>query len=57
MTQNSLFGYGMSGCIRIPLDMVNTPRSQLAQASFDSFHDMSKLTQIVACCFNRIDNL
>jgi hypothetical protein len=56
-TQNSLFGYNMSGCVRIPLDMVNDLKSQLAQVDFDSIHDMSKLTSILAWCFNRIDNL
>jgi len=40
MTQNNLFNYGMSGCIRIPFDMVNAPRAKLAQTSFDSIHDI-----------------
>jgi len=29
----------------------------LAQPNFDSINNMSKLAQIVASCFNRVDNL
>jgi hypothetical protein len=56
--QNNLFSYnGMSCLIRIPLDMVNSPRLQSPQLQFDAIHNLTNVVPIVTCCFNRINNL
>jgi len=56
-TKNSLLGYGMSGCIRILLDMFDSPWSQLTQIMFNSIHDMAKGAPVSTCCFHCIYNL